>query len=190
MVISVVATLLVAAANIFPPVPGLSYTGTADGVASATSYDDFLLRFSMIFFGLILTVIAAIISLTSLFFSKHTAGDKLANLSILVFVFVIGWMGLPYWANGLYYVFSSGTTSLYDPKALLPMTLMGEIWRIPVLVFYPVILAYLLFSLIRFMVIVFRRKNPGIINVMILIYNLLIIVTFFFVPHYFYWLLD
>ncbi|HOH84632.1 MAG TPA: hypothetical protein PLI16_08470, partial [Bacteroidales bacterium] len=126
----------------------------------------------------------------SLFFFKHAASDKLANLSMFVFVFVVGWMAIPYWTNGLYHVFCCGTSSLFDPKSLLPMTIIGEAWRIPILVLYPLFMGYLLFSLIRFIVLVVRRKNPGIINVVILLFNLLIIAVFFFVPHYFYWLLD
>ncbi|HNZ43583.1 MAG TPA: hypothetical protein PKN41_09595 [Bacteroidales bacterium] len=189
LVISAVTLLLVVPANIFQPVSFA--TSTADSwQAMPSAYPGYLFRFSVIFSGLLLTIISLIIFIISLFFSKHSASDKLANLSMFVFVFVLGWMAIPYWTNGLYHVFCCGTSSLFDPKSLLPMTIIGEAWRIPILVLYPLFMGYLLFSLIRFIVLVVRRKNPGIINVVILLFNLLIIAVFFFVPHYFYWLLD
>jgi len=39
-------------------------------------------------------------------------------------------------------------------------------------------------------VIVVRYRKPGLNNMIILIFNLLIIGAYFFTPHYFYWLLD
>lgn len=190
LVISVITLLLVFPANLFQPVSFSSEAGNDSWQLSFTPYSDYLLRFSIIFFGLLLTLICLIITMVSLFFYKHAAADKLANLSMLVFVFVVGWMAIPYWTNGLYHVFYNGTSSAFDPKALLPMILIGEFWRIPVLVLYPLLLIYLLFSLIRFIVVVIKNKNPGVSNLLILIFNLLIIVAYFFTPHYFYWLLD
>ena len=189
LVISAITLLLVIPANIFQPISFATSTADPWQVFPA-EYPGYLLRFSIIFSGLLLTLISLIIFITSLFFPKHTVSDKLANLSMFVFVFVIGWMAIPFWANGLYHVFCCGTSSLFDPKSLLPMTIIGEVWRIPVLVLYPLLLIYLLFSLIRFIVVVVKNKNPGVNNLLILIFNLLIIVAYFFTPHYFYWLLD
>jgi hypothetical protein len=190
LVISAITLLLVIPANLFQPISFTSDAATDIWQISASSYSNFLFRFSIIFFGLLLTLISLIISLISIFFHKHSAADKLANLSMFVFIFVVGWMALPYWTNGLYHVFCCGTSSAYDPKSLLPMTLIGEVWRIPVLILYPVLLIYLLFSLIRFIVVVIKNKKPGINNILILIFNVLIIAANFFTPHYFYWLLD
>lgn len=189
LVISAVTLLLVIPANIFQPISFATSTANPWQVMPA-AYPGYLLRFSIIFSGLLLSLISLIVFITSLFFSKHSASDKLANLSMFVFVFVVGWMAIPYWANGLYHVFCVGTSSLFDPKSLLPMTIIGEAWRIPVLISYPLLLGYLLFSLIRFIVVVARYRNPGFNNILILVFNLLIIGTYFFTPHYFYWLLD
>jgi len=189
LVISAVTLLLVIPANLFQPMAFATSMADPWQVLPA-EYPGYLLRFSVIFSGLLLTLIALFIFIISLFFSKHTASDKMANLSMFVFVFVIGWMAIPFWTNGLYHVFCCGTSSLFDPKSLLPMTIIGEVWRIPVLVLYPVLLIYLLFSLIRFIVVVIKHKNPGVYNLLILIFNLLIIVAYFFTPRYFYWLLD
>jgi len=189
LVISVVTLLLVIPANIFQPISFATATANPWQVMPA-AYPGYLLRFSIIFSGILLTLISMIVFITSLFFSKHTASDKLANLSMFVFVFVIGWMAIPYWTNGLYHVFCCGTSSAFDPKSLLPMTIIGEVWRIPVLLLYPLLMGYLLFSLIRFIVVVARYRNPGLNNILILVFNLLIIATYFFTPHYFYWLLD
>jgi len=189
LVISAVTMLLVIPANIFQPVAYATAFADPWQVMPA-EYPGYLPRFSVIFSGLLLTLISFIVFITSLFFSKHAASDKLANLSMFVFVFVIGWMAIPYWTNGLYHVFCCGTSSSFDPKSLLPMTITGEAWRIPVLVVYPLLVGYLLFSLIRFIVVVFRYRKPGLNNIIILIFNLLIIGAYFFTPHYFYWLLD
>ncbi len=189
LVISAVTLLLVVPANIFQPVAVATANANPWQVLPA-EYPGYLPRFSVIFSGLALSLISLIIFITSLFFSKHAVSDKLANLSMFVFVFVIGWMAIPYWTNGLYHVFCCGTSSLFDPKSLLPMTIVGEAWRIPILILYPLLMGYLLFSLIRFIVIVVRYRKPGLNNMIILIFNLLIIGAYFFTPHYFYWLLD
>jgi len=156
---------------------------------SLPPYSEYMLRFSIIFTGLLITIIALIITIISLFFKQHKAADKLANLSMLVFIFVAGWIALPYWVNGLYVVFVHGTSSAFEPQYLLPMSIIGEIWRIPVLVLYPLILIYLVFSFIRFVVMVIKYYRPKAKNLLILLFNILIIVAWFFVPHYFYWLL-
>jgi len=189
IVVSAIALLLVIPANLFRPV-SINDTGAVNWQFFTNSYTDYLFRFSTIFSGLLLALISIFIFITCLFFKKHTATNKLLNLSIFVFVFVVGWISLPYWTNGLYRIFAAAVSSAYDPKTLIPMTLIGEIWRIPVLVLYPVILCYLLFSFIRFIVVIIRKRKPGWENVLILLYNLLIIAAYFFTPHYFYWLLD
>jgi len=189
LVISVVTLLLVIPANIFQPISLATSTANPWQVMPAT-YPGHLLRFSIIFSGLLITLISLIVLISSIFFTKHTASDKLANLSLFVFVFVLGWMAIPYWTNGLYHVFCCGTSSSFDPKSLLPMTLIGEVWRIPILFLYPLILLYLIFSFIRIIVVVIRKKNLGTNELLILISSILVIVTAYFTPHYFYWLLD
>ncbi len=187
LVISAVTLLLVIPANIFQPI---SFAVVKAWQYAPASYPSYMLRFSIIFSGILLTSISLIVFTACLFFSKHTALDKLTNLSLFVFVFVLGWMAIPYWTNGLYHVFCCGTSSSFDPKSLLPMMLIGEVWRIPILLFYPLILLYLIFSFIRIIVIVIRKKNLGINELLILICSILILVAAYFTPHYFYWLLD
>jgi hypothetical protein len=155
-----------------------------------SSDPDFWYRFIIIFTGLSLTVLALLISVIGLFIKNTNASSKLLYFSIFVFVFYIGWISLPYWTNGLYQVFSKGTSSMFDPKALLPMTIIGEFWRLPILLLYPFILLYLVFSFIRFIIVVIRRDKPGINNILILIFSLLTMGVQFLLPGYFYWLLD
>ncbi len=190
LVISFVTVLLAIAAFLFRPVIPASHVSADYSQIFTGSFSDYLLRFSVIFLGLLLTVASLLVTVISVFFHKHSAIHKLANLSIFMFVFVSGWIALPYWTNGLYFVFSAGLSSAFDPKELLPMTLIGEFWRIPVLIFYPVIVLYMIFSLIRFIVIVIKKKKFEPINILILTYNILVIAAYFFTPHYFYWLLD
>jgi len=55
---------------------------------------------------------------------------------------VVGWRMYPYWATGVFSVMrglSPGTD--LDPKALIPMSWVGELWRMPVLILYLVSIA-------------------------------------------------
>ncbi len=155
-----------------------------------SSDPDFWYRFIIIFAGLGLTVLTLVISITGLFIRNISASGKLLYFSIFAFVFSVGWMSFPYWISGLYPVFRNETSAMFDPKALLPMTLMGEFWRLPILMLYPLIFLYLLFSLIRFIIVVIRREEPGINNFLILFYSLLTLGIHYLLPGYFYWLLD
>jgi hypothetical protein len=96
---------------------------------------------------------------------------------------------MPYLANGLYFIFQTGTSSLYDPKEMIPMTFMGEFWRLPVIVITPLAILFLAFNIIRLMVILPRYGLKKVI-VYNLLFTLLSLGSFFITPHYFYWLFD
>lgn len=54
--------------------------------------------------------------------------------------FAFGWRNTPYWANGVYRSDLGEFAYIdMDPKALPPMSWIGELWRLPVL-FFPLIL--------------------------------------------------
>ena len=190
LVISLLVLALLPFANLFPPYLLSFPPGTDAWNINPANDTDYLYRFIIMAAGMGLTILALLLAITGLFIRNTSAANKFLNINIFVFVFYLGWMSLPYWTNGLYQVFHHGTTSLFDPKAMLPMTLVGEIWRLPILLLFPLILLYLLFSLIRFIIVVIRREKPGINNILILIYSLLTLGIQFLLPGYFYWLLD
>jgi len=50
---------------------------------------------------------------------------------------VIGWRSYPYWATGVYQVGIGAFPPMdQDPKRLIPMIWIGELWRLPVLLLY------------------------------------------------------
>ncbi|MCK9611916.1 MAG: hypothetical protein WC401_04740 [Bacteroidales bacterium] len=190
LVISAVVLALVPVANLFVPYAS-SFSPDVDiSRINPASDPNYLYRLLIISAGLALTIISLLVLVISLFIKKYNTENKLANLSIFIFVYVVGWMFMPYWANGLFYVFSEGTSSLYDPKSLLPMNIIGEIWRIPILLLYGLLLVYLASSFIWVIISSISQRKAGTAQIIILIFNLLVVASYFFSPHYFYWLLD
>lgn len=104
-------------------------------------------------------------------------------------VFCIGWLCIPYWANGLQYVFSGGTTSLYDPKSLIPYADVYYVWNTMVMAFN--LFAYILVLIPVILAILDIKKNGFNIK---FVYAAaaygLIYVSFYFAPNYMYWFLD
>jgi hypothetical protein len=49
----------------------------------------------------------------------------------------IGWAAFPYWVNGVFQAYRGNgpdcTLNVYDPKELMPMIWIGEVWRLGVL---------------------------------------------------------
>ncbi len=189
-IVSIITLLLIIVANLFLPY-SFSFSPSADVWNINPASDPlYAYRVAIIFSGLALAAIALVVTCISFFLRHHAIDAKLANLSIFILVFYVDWMSVPYWTNGLLHVFGKGASTTFDPKALLPMTILGEAWRLPILVMHPLVLVYLVFSLVRFIVVIVRRNKPGLNNILILIYTLLNIALLFFIPQYFNWLLD
>lgn len=50
---------------------------------------------------------------------------------------VVGWRSYPYWVAGVYQVQTGAAPWVdLDPKGLVPMAWIGELWRLPVLMIY------------------------------------------------------
>lgn len=87
------------------------------------------LRLSVIFLGIVITLVAFFEMLMTNFQTEDTL-IKYQNTVIFIIIFNIGWKNYPYWANGFFYFYPG---YLYDPEALLPMTILGEFWHLPIL---------------------------------------------------------
>ena len=50
---------------------------------------------------------------------------------------VVGWRSYPYWATGVYQVGIGAFPPMdQDPKRMIPMLWIGDLWRLPVLLLY------------------------------------------------------
>ena len=161
------------------------------GPAELNPYPDGLdwLRRMLIYPGLVLSLFALALFIKSAIGKKAGTADKILNYFVLLAVFCIGWLCIPYWANGLQYVFSAGTTSLYDPKSLIPYTDIYYLWNSMVMAFN--LFAYILVLIPVILAILDIRKNG--FNkkyVYAAAAYALIFVSFYLAPHYMYWFLD
>jgi hypothetical protein len=161
------------------------------GPAAENPFPDGLdwLRRLLIYPGIFLTFVSAVIFVRSASGKNAAPADKILNYFIFLLIFCIGTVCLPYWANGLHHVFWSGTSSLYDPKSLLPFNDISFIWNSAVFLFYA--LAFVLIIIPLFLAIIDSRKN-GFNGKYIIAASayLLIFVVFRFAPNYLYWFLD
>ena len=59
------------------------------------------------------------------------------SLAAAVLSVALGWCLFPYWANGVYVAHTMSVVPDLDPKALPPMTWIGEFWRLPAAILWP-----------------------------------------------------
>jgi hypothetical protein len=103
---------------------------------------------------------------------------------------VVGWRSYPYWATGVYQV-SIGTFPPMDqdPKRLIPMVWIGDLWRLPVLLLY--LLCYVAVPALAVTVIIAlwrRRFIAGLVTAVCIGITLLFMLGFS--PDYVTWLMD
>lgn len=161
------------------------------GARELNPYPDGLdwLRRLLIYPGLIMAFIAIVIFLKSAASRNAAPADKILNYFILLTVICIGWLCIPYWANGLEYVFSSGTSSMYDPKSLIPYADINVIWSGGVMLFY--LLAFVLILIPVATAVIDSVKNGFAVKYVYAAgFYLLIFAAFSLAPHYVYWFLD
>lgn len=161
------------------------------GPAELNPYPDGLdwLRRLLIYPGLVLTISAVAIFIKSAIGKNASVADKILNYFILLAVICIGWLCTPYWANGLQYVFSAGTSSLYDPKSLIPYTDINVVWNGVAMLFF--VLAFILILIpIAFAVIDSIKNGFDKKYIYAAGFYLLIFAAFRFAPHYGYWFMD
>ncbi|MEO8512354.1 MAG: hypothetical protein ABI543_02215 [Ignavibacteria bacterium] len=147
------------------------------------------LRRLLIYPGLIFSLAALGIFIKSAVGKRSGMPDKILNYFLLLLIFCLGWVCMPYWANGLHHAFASDTTSLYDPKSLLPYTDISVVWSIFVMAFH--LFAYILVLLPVILAFIDIRKNGFNIKYIFAVsVYLFIFASFFFAPYYLYWFLD
>ncbi len=146
-------------------------------------------RRMLIYSGLIFTLVSLVFFLISAASSKERAKDKILNYFLFLLIFALAWKSYTYWANGLHFVFSEGTSSLYDPKDLIPYIDIGVLWSVPVMFFH--VLIWLLVPIPVILAILnIRKERVNYKDAVTLLVIALLILSFFTTPNYMYWFLD
>ncbi len=182
-----VAGALIIYFAIHSPVEMDNYAGRGGEKSYPDGLDDF--RRILVYSGILLTSALLALLLISAASAKESAKDKILNYFLFLLVFAIAWKSYPYWANGLHFVFSGGTSSLYDPKDLIPYVDIGIIWSVPVLFFH--MLIWLIVPLpVILAVINIRKEGVNYKDALTLLIIVLLVSSFYFTPDYMYWFMD
>jgi hypothetical protein len=150
-------------------------------------------RYNIIVFGFILSGISVLPFVASLFYPKQGLDSRIFNTVIFLLIIALGVKNYPYWANGLFYVFSTGSVSTaYDPKAILPYIEFGETWSDIVVYFYLACIILIPTVLIRFAFKWFKNANhtKSSYDILTIFFLVLLIISFFATPNFFGWLAD
>ena len=103
---------------------------------------------------------------------------------------VVGWRSYPYWATGVYQVSIGAFPPMdQDPKGMIPMLWIGDLWRLPVILLY--LLCYVAVPVLSIAVtIAFWRRRFAAGFITALGIGTVLIFTLSFSPHYNAWLMD
>lgn len=163
-----------------------------EGVAATDHTADTLWgrRVALVAFGLVATGVAEVEFLRVFRRRPRDLFAVVAAGAVLLAVAVLGWRSYPYWATGVYRVCERGEfTFEFDPKSLIPMVWVGELWRMPVVLLYPVVPFVALYGLIIAGCALFRRRAAP---ALVILFAIGVAALFFvdFSPDYMTWLMD
>lgn len=103
---------------------------------------------------------------------------------------VLGWRSFPYWVTGVYAAYSGRAPHPdLDPKALIPMTWLGELWRLGVLALYPLAVVIVPAAIVA-SILLLRRRAYASSAVPVVCAAIGLIFLFFLSPGYLGWLMD
>ena len=103
---------------------------------------------------------------------------------------IVGWRSYPYWVNGVYQIDLGAYHPMdQDPKGLIPMTWIGEGWRLPVMLLYPLLFVSVpILATLSIRAVLKRQYLSGSMTIVFL--GIAIIFMSAFSPNYMTWLLD
>ena len=162
----------------------------SDGVWDADHTADPLYRYRaiMVGFGLVASAICTLCFIVILTFRRYSQHRSI-SLGLALAALATGWRMYPYWVTGVYSAmrgFSPNTD--FDPKALIPMQWIGDLWRMPVLLMYlgsVVGISALLVAVVKGI----RRRSWANVTAMLLCI-LITISCYIMSPNYLDWLMD
>lgn len=147
-------------------------------------------RTGLILFGLSAAAIAVIELLVKCCHNRTDTIGLAPFVAAFMACAVVGWRCYPYWATGVYQVdIGSFPPMDQDPKRMIPMLWMGELWRMIVLLLYPIcytMVPVLLITIFR----AFRQRRHVAAILSIFCTGVVLIFMIGFSPHYLLWLMD
>lgn len=129
--------LLAPLATLFTP-----YEGIFEGNWRGSLHMDSLyhLRAGLIIAGMVAAVVSVglvVVELVKRFnvvLEPIDGTNLVLQMSMAICSLSLGWAAFPYWINGVFQAYSGNApvpyTYLYDPKDLIPMIWIGEVWRL------------------------------------------------------------
>jgi hypothetical protein len=147
-------------------------------------------RVALVLLGLTVSAVALIEFIANV---RHARTDVIGLTSfaaVFLACAVVGWRSYPYWATGVYQVGIGNFPPMdQDPKSLIPMIWIGELWRLPILLLYllccvavPALSVAVLAAFQR------RRLVSGITTSLCI--GIVLIFMLGFSPNYLTWLMD
>lgn len=107
------------------------------------------------------------------------------SASLALSTLSVGWKNFPYWVNGVYQAYIHNQGGDFDPKALMPMTWIGEFWRFGVILLYMAVLLVLPILIFFAIKIGNRWLRLSVVGL-----SFLTILCFYYAPNYLSWLMD
>jgi len=164
----------------------------SDGVWNAKHSADKLFseRLALILFGLSAAVVSIAEFITYLRRAQTDAVTSASYFAALLACAVVGWRSYPYWINGVYHTYLGAYPSVdLDPKALMPMIWIGELWRLPVMLL-PLICLVAVPLLVVMSFHGLRRRRFVASAITLGCVAVIVTFTFCFSPDYGPWLMD
>ena len=108
----------------------------SEGVLRAADSPDSLYprRVALVVFGLAAALVAFAEFILSMRGIREGVARFAPNAAAFLACAVVGWRSYPYWVMGVYQVaIGSFPPRDQDPKSLIPMIWIGDLWRLPVI---------------------------------------------------------
>jgi hypothetical protein len=146
-------------------------------------------RVGLVAAGLCATALASLEGILVLY-RRPALPSRLTQVAAWFACAVVGWKAFPYWATGVFAAYS-GRAPLadFDPKGLIPMTWLGELWRFGVLLLYPLAL-FVAPAAVMSSILLFRRRAYVRSAVPVACAAIGLVFLFCFSPGYVTWLMD
>jgi len=147
-------------------------------------------RVALVLVGLTTAAVALIEFMAMIRQARTDIVGAASFVSVVLACAVLGWRSYPYWITGVYQVATGAFPPMdQDPKGLIPMIWIGELWRLPVLLIY--LLCYVTVPALSIAVIVaFRRRRFASGAATALGIGIILIFMLGFSPNYVAWLMD
>lgn len=145
-------------------------------------------RAGLVLFGLVASA-ADVFCFTAVVALQRCRQYAIVSFGLTLAALVLGWRMYPYWATGVFSVMRGALprTDL-DPKALMPMSWTGELWRLPILLLDTISIIGIPTLLVFAAIALFRKAWTKAAALAFCVG--VTVVAYCFSPNYWDWLLD